>query len=69
MVDFDALNRETRYYKNVVEPNQSWYRSQGNGFSPSENIARKNNETIRAKTGQWPARPYGPSGYTYSTGK
>lgn len=37
--------------------------------SPRENIARANNETFRANNGAYPDRPYGSSGYTYSTGK
>lgn len=39
------------------------------GLSPRERIAQANNETFRAHNGCWPDRPYGSSGYTYSTGK
>ena len=39
------------------------------GLSPSERLAKENNDTFRAHNGCWPDRPYGSSGYTYSTGK
>jgi hypothetical protein len=38
-------------------------------LSARERIARANNETFRARNGAYPDRPYGSSGYTYSTGK
>ena len=39
------------------------------GLSPQERIAMANNDTFRAHNGCYPDRPYGSSGYTYSTGK
>lgn len=39
------------------------------GLSPQERIAQANNETYLAHNGVYPDRPYGSSGYTYSTGK
>ena len=65
MVDFDELNRQTREWKN----NQPVDFTRGCGLSPRELIAHRNNETYRANNGCYPARPYGPSGYTYNTGR
>lgn len=67
MNKFDRLNEETRRYNNVGECRESWYRDSFS-LSPSEKIARANNEAFRANNGCYPDRPYGPHG-TYSTGK
>ena len=61
-VDFDALNRATRDWKNnhCSHPTSS-IRSSDNGrmgMSPSEYLAFKNNETYKANNGQYPEHPF-----------
>lgn len=65
MTQFDILNAQTRYAKDHERVDHF----RGNGLSPQEQIAMRNNETFRAHNGCYPDRPYGPSGYTYSTGR
>lgn len=65
MADFDRLNRETRDWRN----NQPVDFSKGCSLSPQELLAFRNNETYRLNNGSHRDCPYGPSGYTYSTGR
>ena len=67
MVDFDALNRQTREW-NHNRPVRFDSDNGRTGMSPQEFLAYKNNETYRAHNGSYPDRPYGAYG-TYSTGK
>ena len=60
-VDFDALNRATRDFKNnqCSHPTSSYSSSNGRmGMSPSEFIAWQNNQTYKANNGQYPDRPF-----------
>ena len=52
MVDFAYLNWQTSQYKNVEEPKQPWYRSQGSSMSAADHLAEENNRTWRHNNGQ-----------------
>lgn len=69
MSRFDDLNRATRDYNQRGVCREPWYGSQGCGLSTRDRIAHANNETYCANNGDYRDRPYGSSGYTYSTGK
>ena len=61
MVDFDYLNRQVSEAKNNEDPRRYDYLRSDNGrmgMSPSEYLAYRNNQTYKAKNGQYPDRPY-----------
>lgn len=60
-VDFEALNRATKYAKDHEEVRRDTDNGRM-GMSPQEYLAFCNNETFKANNGRYPERPYGPYG-------